>query len=77
MELRLVKLEDGANFAYLTSGLNQQDENSAIQVYLQVRDSCRRLIHMDTQLPEGMEETQNGFCQALVVNTIQDAAHVM
>ncbi|CAM6127653.1 unnamed protein product [Calypogeia fissa] len=43
MEQRIVRLCDGANFSYLTTGLNPQDENSALQVYFQVG-------HDDTEL---------------------------
>ncbi|KAL3678034.1 hypothetical protein R1sor_020990 [Riccia sorocarpa] len=36
MEQRIVRLEDGVSFNYATDGLNPQDENSALQLYLQV-----------------------------------------
>ncbi|KAG6555184.1 hypothetical protein Mapa_003223 [Marchantia paleacea] len=56
MEQRIVRLEDGADFIYASQGLNPQDENSALQLYLQV----------------GQEETNMNILVELLVLTIKE-----
>ncbi|KAL2641367.1 hypothetical protein R1flu_008954 [Riccia fluitans] len=56
MEQRIVRLEDGVNYIYASDGLNPQDENSALQLYLQV----------------GQEDTSMNILVELLVLTIKE-----